>query len=220
MKRAICTLFTTTLLFAGDLGSIAGRLTYDNNTYILGAHKTVDNMHISVTTDEHGTFSMPSIHAGSYTLIISHGDWSSSLLTDVPVYGSRTTHIICSVTRESGDTISAHIRQYTVRNDVSRIDVIGASDISRMPVTNIDELIILQPGIIESEYGYHLRGGTANSMGYYLDGIVTSIPVPLIAIEELQVDGHGLDPEYGFASSGVISITTKQTMLSTATSAV
>lgn len=85
-----------------------------------------------------------------------------------------------------------------------------ADDIKRMPVTTVNDILILQPGIVESEAGLHLRGGGADEIGYYVDGIQTSIPMPLSAIDRLHVLPNPTDAEYGNALAGVVDITTKK----------
>ncbi|UCC12760.1 MAG: TonB-dependent receptor plug domain-containing protein [candidate division WOR-3 bacterium] len=84
------------------------------------------------------------------------------------------------------------------------------ADINRMPVTTVYDILILQPGIVESEAGLHLRGGGADEIGYYVDGIQTSIPIPLSAIDRLHVMPNPTDAEYGNALAGIVDITTKK----------
>ncbi len=85
-----------------------------------------------------------------------------------------------------------------------------AADIKRMPVTTVHDILILQPGIVESEAGLHLRGGEVNDVGYYVDGIQTTIPIPLSAIDRLHVLPNPIDAEYSNALAGIVDITTKK----------
>jgi hypothetical protein len=85
-----------------------------------------------------------------------------------------------------------------------------ADDIKRMPVTTLYDILFLQPGIVESETGLHLRGGGTDDIGYHVDGIETDIPLPLSVIEELIVLPNPIDAEYGNALAGIVDITTKK----------
>jgi len=85
-----------------------------------------------------------------------------------------------------------------------------ADEIRHMPVTTVHDILILQPGIVESEAGLHLRGGEVNELRYYVDGIETAIPIPLAAIEKLQVLPNPIDAEYGNALAGIVDISTKK----------
>jgi hypothetical protein len=210
VKRVLIVICAATLLSASEYGVITGQLMYDDSVYVVSANITLDKTSISVITDEQGNFSISPIRAGRYTLTVSHLDWSSPLFIEVLVKGNNTTRVICTITTNDNGIPHAQTHHYLMSNAVSRIDVVTSSDISALPITDMYTLIRLQPGIIESDYGLHLRGGAGNATDYYLDGVMTSIPVSLSAIEEIQVDGHGIDPQYGLESPGVISITTQQ----------
>lgn len=211
MKLVACLVHITALVFAGDYGSITGQLSYENKTPVVGADITVDMARIGTTSDESGKFLIPFIPVGRCTLMIEHSDWMLPMHIDVTVRRNSTTHIRCSVSDVCDSALSFQTRQFFRSDDVARTITITSSDIARLPVADLNELLILQPGITESEDGLHARGGQANAMVYYLDGVITSVPVSLAAIDEVLVDENMLDPGHGFESSGVVRIATKRT---------
>ncbi|MBC8043983.1 MAG: TonB-dependent receptor plug domain-containing protein, partial [Rhizobacter sp.] len=95
--------------------------------------------------------------------------------------------------------------------------VVGAEEISRLPVQDVNQVVELQAGIVDGRF----RGGRKGEVAYLVDGIsVTDVfngnqgrenstGVEPQAIQEIQVISGAFNAEYGQAMSGVVNIVTK-----------
>ncbi|UCG92312.1 MAG: TonB-dependent receptor plug domain-containing protein [candidate division WOR-3 bacterium] len=94
---------------------------------------------------------------------------------------------------------------------------ITSRDIEQLPVTTIDEIIKLQPGVVETDSGIHIRGGRPDEIIYYVDGVEVKVPnfgwqsihIDPSAIDEITLIRSGMNAEYGNVMSGVVDIRTK-----------
>lgn len=213
MKKVIIILFTTILIFASEYGQIVGKVV-DKKTGepLSGAIITVQETEIRTVTDENGEYIIPFLRAGTYVTLVNAISYDVYEYLNVQVRSDKTTvlnlamrpHII------NEDSHVLNMKEQLIDfSQTSSSQTIISEEIERLPVTTIDELIRIQPGIVESELGLHMRGGDADEMVYYVDGIATSASVNLSAVEEIQVISSGFDAEYGDALSGVVNIVTK-----------
>jgi outer membrane receptor protein involved in Fe transport len=94
----------------------------------------------------------------------------------------------------------------------------AADEISELPVTEVQQLVQLQAGVItDSEGELHFRGGRSGEVAYLVDGIPvtnrfdggSSIEIENEVIQELQVISGTFNAEYGQAQSGIINVISK-----------
>lgn len=95
----------------------------------------------------------------------------------------------------------------------SSTSIIGADEISVLPVTEFQEVLNLKAGIV----GGSVRGGRKGEVVYAIDGVPvtdvydgsTVIDVNANSIQELQFISGAFNAEYGRALSGYVNIATK-----------
>jgi outer membrane receptor for ferrienterochelin and colicin len=88
----------------------------------------------------------------------------------------------------------------------------------RLPVDNIEEVVVLASGIYEDEGDFIIRGGRASESATYVDGVFVSsfdiqrtrTEVGVFAVEEVDVITGGFNAEFGHAQSGIINIVTRE----------
>ncbi len=93
----------------------------------------------------------------------------------------------------------------------------GDDVISQLPVTDINDVLQLQAGIVVSGGNIHIRGGRSNQVAYQIDGVPvtdvydgsTLVNVNQNAVQEMQVISGAFNAEYGQAQSGVVNLVTK-----------
>ncbi|MGB9721271.1 MAG: TonB-dependent receptor plug domain-containing protein [bacterium] len=86
-------------------------------------------------------------------------------------------------------------------------------DIKNLPVSNLDEVLMLFPGIHRDCKSIHIWGGNGeNEIAYYLDGVLISKPehINLDGIEKISIQKSGFSAEYGSGYSGIVYITTRE----------
>ena len=110
-------------------------------------------------------------------------------------------------------------RKMVVKDLTATTAVLGADDISNLPVTEINEAVELQAGLVkDAGGGLHVRGGRSGEVSYWIDGMPVTdmydggavVDVNKDMVQELQVVSGAFNAEYGQAMSGIVNITTKE----------
>ena len=88
-----------------------------------------------------------------------------------------------------------------------------AEEIVALPTRSVASVAATTAGIYQRDEGESLnvRGSRSDATDYYIDGIKVrgTLGVPQSAIEQITVMTGGLPAQYGDATAGIISITTK-----------
>jgi outer membrane receptor protein involved in Fe transport len=96
---------------------------------------------------------------------------------------------------------------------------IAQADIQAAAVQDVQSIVSLQAGVVFADNEIHIRGGRTHENAYLLDGV--SVQDPLAgtgfglqlspaSIQEAEVITGGYNAEYGQATSGIVSITTRE----------
>ncbi|MEO0226418.1 MAG: Plug domain-containing protein, partial [candidate division WOR-3 bacterium] len=95
----------------------------------------------------------------------------------------------------------------------TNIYVFNFDEIENLPITNLDELLMLIPGVVKDYSTIHIWGSNGKSeIVYYLDGIPVTNPylVDLNIIEKISIQKSGFSAEYGNGFGGMVHIATKK----------
>ena len=89
-----------------------------------------------------------------------------------------------------------------------------ADQITSLPTRNVQNVAATTAGIYQSDSdgAVNVRGSRSNATAYYIDGIKitgNSNVLPQSAIDQMTVVTGGLPAQYGDATGGIISITTR-----------
>jgi len=222
MKKILLMLFMAVFLFGAEYGRINGRVTdAETGVPLVGADVVVEGTELGGATDANGDFVVLYVPAGTYRITASYISYDPFTFTRVVVNADQTTDINFrlppTVIEVKGVTAVAE-REQIVRDQVNTRRAVTSQEMSRLPVTTINQIISLQAGVVDSKRGTHLRGGRDGEVTYFVDGIVTKVPnqnwqsaiVSATAIEEVSVVSGGFDAEYGDALSGVVNIVTRE----------
>lgn len=206
------------VLFGGTTGKIAGYITdAETGALLTGVNVVLVGTSAGAATDLNGYYVILNIPPGKYNLKISMIGYREVQLNDVPVHTDFTTsedfQLQQTVLEGQGEVIVMGRRPDIQRDRTSTMSVIGSDEISKMPVTEFQELINLQAGVVNG----HFRGGRQGEVSYMMDGISVSDPyngsmaveVENSSIQEVKVISGTFSAEYGQAMSGVVNIITK-----------
>lgn len=222
MKKLFLLLFTGVFLFAAEYGKIVGKV-IDGETGepLFGANVVVEGTELGAATDDKGEFAILYIPAGTYTVNASYLGYDPVTYTNVVVNADQTTplnfRLNPTVLEVKGVTAVA-VREPIVISSTQSRSAVTSTEMNRLPVTSINQVITLQAGVTQSNLGTHIRGGRATEITYFVDGIVTKVPqsggqsarVNTGAVEEVSIVSGGFDAEYGDALSGIINIVTRE----------
>ncbi|HEX3075038.1 MAG TPA: carboxypeptidase-like regulatory domain-containing protein [Ignavibacteriales bacterium] len=225
MKKAVVIILLTaaSLLHAGTTGKIAGRITEKATGQSLpGASIVIENTTLGTTTNSDGYYDLINISPGEYTVIIQFVGFTKTRVEKIRVEADRTTRLDIEMSEENISLSEVVIKaeQPAVQKDRTyTASVVNAESISAMPVTSLQEVIQLQPGVVSSGGELHFRGGRGREVAYMIDGVPVSnsfsqsggnnVAVENSMIQELEVISGTFNAEYGSAQSGIINIITK-----------
>lgn len=217
-------LYLTFEIFAGTTGKITGRVT-DKQTGegLPGVSVILKGTRLGASTNADGEFTIINIPPGTYDLNFSFIGYGSVTVTEVSVFVDRTTRTDAEL--ESGSVTVAEVviqaKKAPVEKDRTYSSVVINSDaIKNLPVTEVSEVLTLQPGVVKSGGTLHFRGGRGREVAYIIDGIPvtnafsqgggSNVDIENSMISQLEVITGTFNAEYGSAQSGVVNIVTKE----------
>ena len=208
-------------------GQIKGQITDEKTGEpVIGASVAIKGTTMGARTDVDGKYQILRVDIGSYTLAVSHLDYTNVEIAGVQVNEGTTTEQNLSLTQDVTDLDKV----ITVRADAGVIDkfvtesktTITAEAIKTKPVQNVDALLEQVAGVQTNQTGeVFIRGGRAGEVSYIVDGVEVGDPLGGLgsaganlslvsgSIQEIQIIKDGFDPEYGNALSGIVNLTTQ-----------
>ena len=166
-------------------------------------------------TDFDGFFSISPIDPGTYTIEASYVGFTTKRIEGVIVKQGKSN--VVNIKLSKGIVINeVEIVAYKVplieQDNTTQGSVVTAEQIRNLPQRNLNAIAASTAGVSTSgENGaITVRGSRSTNTVYWLDGIpVSGNFVPVWDLEQLQVITGGLSAEYGDATGGIISGSTK-----------
>lgn len=188
----------------GNVAELATIKLFKEGVFITGAQ-----------TDFDGFYSISPVDPGTYTVEASYVGFTTKRIEGVVVKQGKSN--VVNVKLSKGIVINeVEIVAYKVplieQDNTTQGSVVTAEQIRNLPQRNINAIAASTAGVSASgENGaITIRGSRSNSTVYWLDGIpVSGSFVPVWDLEQLQVITGGLSAEYGDATGGIISGSTK-----------
>lgn len=172
-------------------------------------------------TDEKGEFQINSVSPGSYEVeLVSPEGHQSVLIQGVKVSSDEITFLDkleMSIPKDIQDLADVVVIAYKVplidKDGGASGATITREDISRLPVRSAAGVAGTVGGVNTNEGSgdISVRGSRSDGTYFYIDGIKVrgSASLPKSAIEEVKVITGGLPANYGDATGGIISVTTR-----------
>ncbi len=166
------------------------------------------------TTDFDGNYNINPVDPGTYTVECTFIGYAPYTVNGVVVNADRPKVLNFEMQEES-----QLLQEITVTAKTELIEtgktssVITAADIKNSPFRGIGQLAAMTPGVAQTDEGQavNIRGGRGNTTVYYIDGVPVrgNVELPREAILQTEVITGGLPAQYGDATGGVISTTTR-----------
>jgi len=211
--------------FAVQSGAIKGKVTTTSSASAAGATVTAASNVMpkprTVTTKEDGTYNLPLLIPGSYTLTITSADGTVET-TSVEVLLDQTSKVdvVIDASDNSGDNVLTIMGSGLVirEGDSSLTNSISSQEIENLPVgQDYRDLLKLIPGVQYSENSVlgPSAGGSGRDNSYGFDGVDVSLPMfgnlasepSTHDIQNVSVDRGGAKA-IGFNRSGGFAINT------------
>jgi hypothetical protein len=115
-------------------------------------------------------------------------------------------------------TVEGERNPLVPRDQTSTKSIVQGEVIDQLPLDNASSIVVLQPGVIQTNQGTTIRGGRANEEAVFIDGVLirsfgqaqaNNVNLPTNALEQVDVNVGAFAAEFGEAQSGVVSYVTR-----------
>jgi hypothetical protein len=169
----------------------------------------------AVQTDIDGEYTIKPIPPGAYNLKASYVGYSPAQVNNVRITADKTTNQNFELTTAT-DLKEVVITEYKVPlidPDTKSGGTVDRAKYNSMATKNIASVASTTAGVFQSDEGADLnvRGSRSDATDFYIDGerVRGSSGIPQQAVEQISVVTGGLPAQYGEATGGVITITTR-----------
>lgn len=169
------------------------------------------------TTNFDGEFTIKPITPGKYTVKASYVGYTASQVNGVVVKGGVITFQDFKLKSSSKQLGEVEVKEY--KNPLIDKDAtmaggsVTSEDIKKMPGRSASSIAQTVGGVYSAggTGDLSIRGARSEGTVYYVDGVkvIGSSAVPKSALEQVTVITGGLPAQYGDATGGIISVTTK-----------
>ena len=216
-------LLLSNFLTAGTTGKLTGVVTdAETGMPMVGCNLVVEGTYLGAASDYDGRYTILNIPPGEYRIRAQMIGYQTKIVENVRVSVDLTTiqNFDLGIEVIKGEEVVITADRIMVIKDLTATTaVIGADEIEALPITEINEVIELQAGIVkDAGGGLHVRGGRSGEISYWIDGVPITdvydggsvVDVNKDMVQELQVISGAFNAEYGQAMSGIVNITTKE----------
>ena len=176
------------------------------------------NLRGGATTDFDGAFKISNISAGTYDLEIKFVGYQTYRLEGLIVKGGKLLPLDAINLKEATELLKeVEVVSYKVplidKDGGASGGTVTREDLARMPGRSAASIASTVGGVQSDANGNitSVRGSRSDATYYYIDGIKVrgSTNLPKSAIEEVSVMTGGVPANFGDATGGIISITTR-----------
>ncbi len=215
----ILLLASTGRLMAGTSGTLEGQV-FDKESRepLVGVTVVIVGTAIGTATNLEGEFQITNIEAGTYDVRFSNVGYQTLLYKKVVIRPDIRTKISVEMLQSAVQLgeVEVTAERPLIEKDVTSTNYsIGSSQVDRLPVRNVQELVALFPSVTAEG---NVRGGKSSEVVYMVDGLPLQDVVgggaggdlPKSSITEFSIQSGGFEAEYGNALSGVVNIITRR----------
>jgi hypothetical protein len=213
------------LLAQGTTGKIEGTVKDSSGAPIAGAQVLITGSAFTATTDAQGYYFINNVPAGVLTVRAQYIGFAPAERRNVRVFAGQTMTVDITLVQRAievtGITVTVEQNPIVPRDQVTSKTII--TNVDQLPVDNVNQVLALQPGVVQTARGLTIRGSRPNETATYIDGVLvrnygqqfmgigssTTVSVGTNAVEEASVTTGAAGAEYGEAAGGVVSLVTR-----------
>jgi hypothetical protein len=226
----------------GGKATVNGAVTDPSGAVIAGAEVTVANtltgLTTKTTTVDNGTYVVPLLQVGTYSMTFAHPGFVSYTQTNIMLTADQVATVNATLkVGQVNQTVSVSANAQVLETGTAAMgQLISEQSVLELPLngrnpaslvflsTGVSNMLLSSAGINQSDAdgnpedtGASSGGGRQGSTYYMLDGVnsmdganLLSGPMPNPdATQEFQVIQNNFQPQYGFAPGAIVSIVTK-----------
>jgi hypothetical protein len=245
LVTAVC-FFTPRLSAQNTFGTVVGNVTDSSGAVIAGANVTLTNKGTNAVatakTGSAGNYVFTNLNPGQYSIKIDSSGFKTFTRTDVDVQVDGTTRVDAKlpVGTQTENIVVTTAPPVLQTDNATLSSVVEEQQIQETPLNgrNVNNLLTLVPGVaaggstdgnlVGNQYSgvmtspiafgnYQIGGGFGGQSGFYVDGVLTNIPLynsnSLVltqdAAQEFRVETNSVSAEFGSFAGGVVNMTTR-----------
>ncbi len=204
-------------------GRLAGTVTdTETGETLPGVNVLVLGTSQGAATDFDGKYAISGLRGGEYTVQASFVGYETKQFTGIRINTGGTTTLDIElgemVLQTEGEVVVVGERPLVDVEQSSSAYTVGRDEIAAAPVREVQEIIATQAGVVKDPTGLYIRGGRADETGFIVDGVSAKDPLSgtgfgldlgANAFAEVEVTTGGVGADIGDATSGVVSVTTR-----------
>lgn len=169
------------------------------------------------TTDMDGYAMIKPLNPGKYDVKGVYVGYQPKEMKGITVSESKTAYI--TIDLETGEGVKLDeveivaYQEPLIDPDTKSGGTVTREEYKNMATKNINSVAATTAGVFQADEGgsLNVRGGRSNNTTYFVDGVkvIGGLGVPQQGVEQLTVITGGLPAQYGDATSGVVSVTTR-----------
>ncbi len=169
------------------------------------------------TTDMDGYAMIKPLTPGKYDVKGVYVGYQAQEIKGVIVGEAKTAYITIELNNGEGvrldEVVVTEYAEPLIDGDMKSGGTVTREEYQNMATKNINSVAATTAGVFQADEGaaLNVRGGRSSSTTYFVDGVkvIGGLGVPQQGVEQLSVITGGLPAQYGDATAGVISVTTR-----------
>jgi hypothetical protein len=169
------------------------------------------------TTDMDGYAMIKPLTPGKYDVKGVYVGYQAQEIKGIIVGESKTAYVTIELNNGEGvrldEVVVTEYAEPLIDGDMKSGGTVTREEYQNMATKNINSVAATTAGIFQADEGgaLNVRGGRSSSTTYFVDGVkvIGGLGVPQQGVEQLSVITGGLPAQYGDATAGVISVTTR-----------
>ena len=200
-------------------GTLKGKITDKNTGETLPFVNVVVERNGSqnggTATDFDGEYTVKPLDPGTYTIKASYIGYTPVEITGVIVSSNKITFqdIKMSEGIDIGEVEVISFKKPLLDQDNLGGKTVTSEEIKEMPTRSVSSVAATTAGVYKQDENssVNVRGSRSDATDYYVDGMKVrgGLGVPQGGIEQITVITGGVPAQYGDATGGIISVTTK-----------
>src|SRR2546430_9818115 len=204
-------------------GKIEGTVTDQQGAPIANVQVTVVGTAFGALTSDKGYYFINTVPVGPYTVRAGFIGYPPAEVPSVRVQSGQTITTNIKLTPSAVAigpvTVEAAAQPLVPRDQVTSKTIVSGQQFDRLPVSDVRDVIRLEPGVVESgkAKGLSIRGSRPGEAAVYVDGALvrnsqrgeSDLTLGTNAVEEASVTTGAIGAEFGDAQSGILAFVTR-----------
>lgn len=169
------------------------------------------------TTDMDGYAMIKPLAPGKYDVKGVYVGYQAAEIKGVVVGEAKTAYITIELSNGEGvrldEVVVVDYQEPLIDPDTKSGGTVTREEYQNMATKNVNSVAATTAGVFQADEGgaLNVRGGRTNNTTYFVDGVkvIGGLGLPQQGIEQLNVITGGVPAQYGDATSGIISVTTR-----------